>query len=73
MTNQSEWTVIRLAQEHGILGTTGTALAEQDFKVGQRGWIYCNHVCITAAAFHVYYVVDEQDMVRDTWVPWKGW
>ncbi|KAE8142994.1 putative serine dehydratase domain-containing protein [Aspergillus pseudotamarii] len=76
-----DWHVVRLSQEHGILGlalndesVSGATQNIQDvFRVGQRVSLYCQHVCITAAAFHVYYVVDENDIVRDAWIPWKGW
>ncbi len=80
--NQPGWGVIRLSQEHGILGLTPTTekdsgdvkkSVDQIFQVGQRVLVYCNHVCITAAAFHAFYIVDAEDVVRETWVPWKGW
>jgi D-serine deaminase-like pyridoxal phosphate-dependent protein len=67
------WGLVRLSQEHGILGTGEDRKVDEDFKVGQRVEIWCNHSCIAAAAFHVYYVVDEEGIVRDTWIPWKGW
>jgi D-serine deaminase-like pyridoxal phosphate-dependent protein len=72
------WSVARLSQEHGILtpleGSEGAECnAEKDFRVGERLYLYCNHVCITAAAFFVYFVVDENDVVQDAWIPWKGW
>jgi D-serine deaminase-like pyridoxal phosphate-dependent protein len=79
------WAVVRLSQEHGILGRVQgarvavpkaehhTSDAATSFTVGQRLFVYCQHACITAAAFHVYYVVDDEDVVQDTWVPWKGW
>ncbi|KAF5003450.1 hypothetical protein FDECE_10000 [Fusarium decemcellulare] len=55
------WGVVRLSQEHGILGAIEDGRkVEEDFKVGQRIELWCNHSCITAAAFHVYYVVDEE-------------
>ncbi|KAL7954548.1 putative serine dehydratase domain-containing protein [Trichoderma compactum] len=74
VVGQPEWAVVRLSQEHGILGTENSSHnAAEIFKVGQRICLYCNHVCITAAAFHVFYVVDENDVVVDTWVPWTGW
>ena len=75
------WAVVRLSQEHGILGQVedrveriadSTAVAS-NFAVGQKLFLYCQHACITAAAFHVYYIVDDNDIVQDTWVPWKGW
>ncbi|GKU03371.1 d-serine dehydratase [Fusarium langsethiae] len=67
------WGLVRLSQEHGILGTSEGRKVDEDFKVGQRVEIWCNHSCISAAAFYVYYVVDEGGIVRDTWIPWKGW
>ncbi|PNP75424.1 hypothetical protein FNYG_11228 [Fusarium nygamai] len=66
------WGVVRLSQEHGILGTSEGRKVDEDFKVGQKVQLWCNHACIAAAAFYVYYVVDEQGIVRDTWIPWKG-
>ncbi|KAI6750006.1 hypothetical protein HG531_007271 [Fusarium graminearum] len=53
------WGLVRLSQEHGIMGTSEGRKVDDDFKVGQRVEIWCNHSCIAAAAFHVYYVVDE--------------
>ncbi|KAF5245298.1 hypothetical protein FANTH_7420 [Fusarium anthophilum] len=67
------WSVVRLSQEHGILGTSEGRKVDEDFKVGQKVQLWCNHACIAAAAFYVYYVIDEQGIVRDTWIPWKGW
>ncbi|EEU33499.1 uncharacterized protein NECHADRAFT_56564 [Fusarium vanettenii 77-13-4] len=68
------WGVVRLSQEHGILGTEEKDQSVNDvFRVGQRVDLYCNHVCITAAAFFVFYIVDENNVVRDAWLPWKGW
>ncbi|KAI1029826.1 hypothetical protein LB503_008135 [Fusarium chuoi] len=66
------WGVVRLSQEHGILGTSEGRNVDDDFKVGQKVQLWCNHACIAAAAFYVYYVVDEQGIVGDTWIPWKG-
>ncbi|KAL5089010.1 hypothetical protein Trisim1_006154 [Trichoderma cf. simile WF8] len=74
VVDQPDWAVVRLSQEHGILGTENSSHNAADiFRVGQRVYLYCNHTCITAAAFHVFYVVDENDVVVDTWLPWKGW
>lgn len=76
VSDKPQWGVVRVAQEHGILGFTGTGNGEKVadvFKVGQKVLLYIQHACITAAAHHVYYVVDEGDVVKETWVPWKGW
>ncbi|QPC76933.1 hypothetical protein HYE68_007685 [Fusarium pseudograminearum] len=59
------WGLVRLSQEHGILGTSEGRKVDEDFKVGQRVEIWCNHSCIAAAAFHVYYVVDEEVSYAD--------
>lgn len=77
VTDRTQWGVIRTAQEHGIIGLNGTQKEERAiadaFHVGDKVLLFCQHACITAAAHFVYYVVDEQDVVRETWVPWKGW
>ena len=74
VAGKTAWTVVRLSQEHGILGTeVDGQRVDNTFQVGERLLLYCNHVCITAAAFYVYYVVNESEQVVDTWVPWKGW
>lgn len=70
---KSAWAVVRLSQEHGILGTDESERVGENFKIGQRVNLYCNHSCITAAAFYVYFGVDENDIVREAWIPWKGW
>ncbi|KAF9883925.1 hypothetical protein FE257_002668 [Aspergillus nanangensis] len=74
VSDRAQWAVVRMSQEHGILGlTAGEGRIEENFSVGQKVLLYCQHACITAAQFHVYYVVDADDVVRETWVPWKGW
>lgn len=74
VTDQPDWAVVRLSQEHGILGTSQPGVdVNSAFSLGQRVNLYCNHACITTAAFYVYYIVDETDVVMDTWIPWKGW
>jgi D-serine deaminase-like pyridoxal phosphate-dependent protein len=72
-----DWSILRVSQEHGILGWAGDAekkqKAEDVFSIGQRLLLYTQHACITSAMYHIYYVVDEDDIVRETWTPWKGW
>ncbi|KAK2033586.1 alanine racemase domain-containing protein [Colletotrichum zoysiae] len=77
------WAVVRMSQEHGIVGEVqnpGSKNAEPErrdaeanFEIGDKVFLNIQHACITAASYYVYYVVDEDDVVRDTWVPWKGW
>ncbi|KAK1622508.1 alanine racemase domain-containing protein [Colletotrichum phormii] len=83
VVGKPDWAIVRMSQEHGILGevqTPGSKTAdperrdvEANFDVGDKVFLNVQHACITAAAFYVYYVVDENDVVIDTWVPWKGW
>lgn len=75
VVGKDAWYVSRMSQEHGILSSLegGEGRAVDEFKVGDKIYLFCAHSCITAAAFHAFYVVDEDDVVRETWVPWKGW
>lgn len=74
VAGKDAWYVSRVSQEHGILSVLeGKEGRAADFRVGDKVSLLCAHACITAAAFHVFYVVDEDDVVRETWVPWKGW
>ncbi|KAL4942073.1 hypothetical protein BDV06DRAFT_193059 [Aspergillus oleicola] len=86
VADRPQWGVVRTSQEHGILGLSSSpalkllgvdSIAEEKaaetWKVGQKVFLYVQHACITAAAYEVFYVVDESDIVREAWVPWKGW
>ncbi|KAH7039553.1 putative serine dehydratase domain-containing protein [Microdochium trichocladiopsis] len=88
VVGKPDWGIVRLSQEHGIIGNTSAVDSDQSasrgqapgvegvseqFAVGQRVSLCCNHVCITAAAFFAFYIVDDHDVVQETWVPWKGW
>lgn len=74
VVDKPNWNVARMSQEHGILACSdSTGSVTKDFELGQRVYLHINHACITAAAFHVYYVVDENDKVVASWIPWKGW
>ena len=78
VVEDQRWSVVRMSQEHGILGLSAGGdsnppRVEDSFRLGQKVLMYCNHSCITAAAHFAYYVVDERDIVREVWIPWKGW
>lgn len=75
IVDRPAWNVVKVSQEHGILGLSQGAdgKVEDEFKVGDRVLLWCQHACITASNFQVYFVVNEQDIVIDTWIPWKGW
>lgn len=80
---------MRTSQEHGILGLSasspalkllgvdgakiGDEKAEHIFRVGDKVLLFVQHTCITASAHPAYFVVDGGDVVREVWVPWKGW
>lgn len=65
------WIVGRLSQEHGIL-TPLDDLAKF-IPHGTKVSIYPQHSCITAAAYSHYFVTGEDGIVKDVWVPVKGW
>jgi len=70
-----DWNIGRLSQEHGILvtGSSGKNNVEKTFAIGQKVFLHLQHACITAANHGHYFVVDEDDIVRDVWYSWKGW
>lgn len=72
------WQVVKVSQEHGILGWKGDKGDEVPLEVGQRVRIWPNHSCIAGAGFDWYYVVDSskegaRDTVVDVWPRWRGW
>ena len=80
VVGKPDWAVLRVSQEHGIIGVVEAGASKDnakpvsdEFRVGQKVMLYCQHSCITAAAFYAYFVVDSDDVVRETWIPWKGW
>lgn len=72
VVTDKRWYVGRLSQEHGIL-VTDTDAAAEEFEVGRKVMLYVQHACITAAAYEKYFVVDDEDIVVEEWIPWKGW
>ena len=65
-------TVSAVSQEHGrVVGASGLPL--ERLPVGGLVRIVPNHVCITAAAFDVYHVVDGELEVIAEWDRCRGW
>ncbi|GKZ40114.1 hypothetical protein AbraIFM66950_002417, partial [Aspergillus brasiliensis] len=68
LVEKPEWGVVRMSQEHGIVGLLSGdedgdgEKVEDVFRVGQKVMLHCQHACITAAQHFVYYVVDEEDV-----------
>lgn len=81
VANKPGWSVVRLSQEHGIIGVQDTRKRSDDvcrrvedtFRIGEKVFLFCQHACITAASYSAYYVVDTEDIVVDVWKPWKFW
>jgi len=68
--------VTRVYQEHGLVPLApGYALG--DFPVGRRLRVFTNHVCMTAAMYDRYFVVDgdsaDPTEVVATWTRTNGW
>lgn len=66
-------TVGHVYQEHGMLVSDGPFPFDQ-LPVGTRVRVLPNHVCMTAAMYDAYRVVDgHNDQVVDTWPRINGW
>ncbi len=64
--------VERANQEHGVV-TAPTPLPFERLKVGTQLRVAPNHVCMMAAAYDRYHVVDGSDEVLATWDRVNGW
>ncbi|KAK9470404.1 putative serine dehydratase domain-containing protein [Dipodascopsis tothii] len=71
------WAVVRVSQEHGILGyvdENGQRVAggRHAWKVGDKVRIWPQHACITCALHPRLFAV-RGGAVADVYVPWRGW
>ncbi|HKF72358.1 MAG TPA: alanine racemase [Stellaceae bacterium] len=64
--------VERANQEHGVV-TAPTALPLDRLGVGTLVRVAPNHVCMTAAAYDRYHVIDGGDAVVNVWHRVNGW
>jgi len=77
-TGCSDWDVVRISQEHGVLQKISTSVSKQ-LEIGQKVRVWPNHACIAGAGFGYYLVVDSDlpvdrtDEVVDIWVRCQGW
>ena len=66
----------RVYQEHGEIALAGD-LAMADMPIGGRVRIYPNHVCMTAAMYDGYHIVDSDESdgqeVLAVWPRVNGW
>ncbi|EWC44276.1 hypothetical protein DRE_01102 [Drechslerella stenobrocha 248] len=76
---REKWVLGRVSQEHGVLSLNkdeaegGSDKIEKAFKVGEKLTLDVQHACVTAASHDWYFVLDEKDIVKDVWYPWRGW
>ena len=74
--NRTGWIVGKISQEHGILTWEGDREQCNPLAIGDRISIWPNHACVAGAGFGWYLVVDSEqddDVVVDVWVRWRGW
>lgn len=64
--------VDRVYQEHGIIELADPGFLDR-LPIGSRVRVLPNHVCLTAAMYDRYLVVDGGDTVRDSWARCNGW
>ena len=64
--------VNRVYQEHGLIGCDG-AFPFHRLPIGTRVRVFPNHVCLTAAMYDAYQVIDGGDEVVATWPRVNGW
>ncbi|CCK71196.1 D-serine ammonia-lyase DSD1 KNAG_0G01380 [Huiozyma naganishii CBS 8797] len=67
-----DWYVDRVSQEHGILKPCEGSTTEH-FALGTKIAILPQHACIVMAQFPYYFVVDDNGMVTDVWLPFQKW
>jgi D-serine deaminase-like pyridoxal phosphate-dependent protein len=64
--------VDRVYQEHGVIELADPRVMAS-LPIGSRVRVLPNHVCMTAAMYDRYLVVDGDGAVRDTWHRCNGW
>ena len=68
----SDLTIVGVHQEHGMI-RSGSQLPFEKLPIGSKIRIVPNHVCMTAAMYGNYLVVDGTDAVVDVWERTNGW
>ncbi|MCG8548087.1 MAG: alanine racemase [Alphaproteobacteria bacterium] len=61
------------SQEHGLISGRSTDIDFERYPIGSRLRIYPNHVCMTAAAYDNYVVVDDRNEITAQWPRVNGW
>jgi D-serine deaminase-like pyridoxal phosphate-dependent protein len=70
-SHYGSWGVNRLSQEHGILQPNSDD--SKLIPIGTTVKVLPNHSCITANSFNAFYVLNDDGVVVDVWIPWRGW
>jgi D-serine deaminase-like pyridoxal phosphate-dependent protein len=65
-------TIIDVHQEHGEI-RSNSRLPFEHLLIGSKVRILPNHVCMTAAMYEHYLIVDGSDAVEDIWERTNGW
>jgi D-serine deaminase-like pyridoxal phosphate-dependent protein len=65
-------TIVDVHQEHGEIRST-SSLPFERMPIGSRVRIVPNHVCMTAAMYGCYLVVEGSDSIVDIWERTNGW
>jgi D-serine deaminase-like pyridoxal phosphate-dependent protein len=67
------YVVSDVSQEHGIITRRNGALYFAELPIGRKLRIFTNHVCMTAAAYESYSVVDGSETIAETFKRCGGW
>lgn len=65
------WYLNRLSQEHGILQPLSSDC--KMIPIGEKVELLVQHVCINMACFGFFYIVNEDGIIVDVWIPCRGW
>lgn len=68
----SDLTVVDVHQEHGEIRSS-TRLPFEKLPIGSRVRVVPNHICMTAAMYDNYLIVDGTDAIVDVWERTNGW
>ena len=71
--NKDQLYVAEVHQEHGLLASPRGKIDPNNYPVGSYVTILPNHICMTAAAFEGYYVVEDNGEVSGFWPRVNGW
>ncbi len=71
--NEDRLYVAEVHQEHGLLASPNGSVDPEKLPIGSLITVLPNHICMTAAAYDGYYVVEEDGRVSEFWPRVNGW